>query len=389
MRRIGFAIAIIIGSSFAISNAALAQAHLNSQQKLQYIGAASQAAMQAVDKGEVGPARAMLYAVTQMVARAMQTGGAKSPQVNGYFAAVQKAWPKAPAQPNQQTLGAFFKAYAEKSKEIKTMALEFNLNPPPSGKWQYWNKVASISAREKDADKLLGDFGMKCPPPTHLLMLRPVLQKAFPALNEIYTIAFGPMTAKMHAKGSVLPAAQKELEAHLAKAKTSKSITGMQLLISDSTRTLRIVEVLDAKNAKLETYRAGIKQAEAKLTKLYEAMVAKNRMPKDKWTGPNKSQLITKVSSLFKKRYPKEKLKTVRLATSDWNEGWYSWWQKDILVSRYVGRFDANIAMKHPKIKGRCTVRRVGFQRDRLSGRWSAIYVGRFKGIMPMLCKNL
>ena len=383
------AVAIIVSVVFVTKTDAFGQAHLNSQQKLQYIGIAAQAANQAVAKGEVGPARAVLYGVTQMVARMMQSGGGKLPQVAAYFGAVQKAWPDAPAQPTQETLGSFFTAYKESSKEIKTMALEFQLTPPPSGKWQYWEKVANIKARDKDADKLLGAFAMKCPPPTHLLMLRPILQKAAPALNEIYTIVFGPMMAGMHAKQGVIPAVQKEIEAHLAKTKTSKSIIDMQMMINDLNRAMKVLQVLDNKNPKLADYDKGIALAEARLTKLYEEMVTKNRMPKDRWTGPNRSQLLAQVSSLVKARYPKDKIKAVRLASSDWNEGWYSWWQKDVLISRYVGRCDANVAVKHPTIKGRCTVRRFGLQRDRLSGRWSAVYLAQPKGAMPMLCKNL
>ncbi len=130
-----FAVPIILLVSLTIESA-FAQATLNTNQKIQVVNMAANAAAQQVkDKKDFPLAKLLLYGAVEPAFRIIPFA-ASNPQVgaaiNQFAGASIMTWPGAPQQPDIQAMNAFLQKYTSNRSRIAELAMAFNVFNMPS-----------------------------------------------------------------------------------------------------------------------------------------------------------------------------------------------------------------------------------------------------------------
>lgn len=148
----------------------------------------------------------------------------------------------------------------------------------------------------------------------------------------------------------------------------------------------------DAEVAKLSKALASKqKEIDGAVQALTEQMIASTRAPRDEYTGRDKAALVSKVKAAWKKKYPKDKILTIRCHLKDWerNNGleWnttqkrWEGFDRQYLVVSVIVQTDNRIATIYPAFINRDNIKKT-----------ENIGVDTKKGsyiVKPMLIANL
>lgn len=366
---ISLGLALIL--TYLPATGANAQANLGTPQKLQYINAAIKWADESVAKGDTARARFSLLAATEMVSKVARIRGNQQVvnTVNAYMAARSKAWPGVGPKPDMAKMQAWAQQISQNKEKLKALSQEFKLSPPPSGRREYWKKVATIIAMENEATGFAAKVCADAPPPDHFLTNRPLLQKFMPVFMALQNIAYGPALARMHAKEKVIPALVAEAKEKMAQAQKTKDVMLIGADLGQAQEAIDLLAMLDPGNPGLTGLKDDMKKSRERLQKIYDEQLAQNRMPGDNYKGADKQAVINEATEIYKKVFPGEEIILIKVPSDAWAEAWEGWWEKNVWHAAYAGYIDVAFAAKSKEGVERVYVER--FRRIRNADGWS------------------
>ncbi len=372
---------------------------LTPRQKVQYISAANAAAKEELSKGKVDQARLVLLAVMAPVQSFLPAAN-QSPikeLFNDYMQMRNKSWDGAPGQLSEPALQAFLNFYDQNKTELFRLGKLFDMSSLPNGKKAYYRRIADILAQRVPAYELAGRWAMKAPPPDQLVANNNVYmvlwKKEVPKL--LNHITFGPSLALAHARQRVIPENLKIARDALGRAAGSKDPGTIRIHLHEARGAMELVDTIDAalkKEVDLSALTAdvpGIKRQMEQESKraevLFDQRVDANRMPSDAgWASgeSDKVRIVKQIKNAYAKAFPDEKILQVNLQSTGFSERWETWWERDLLVSAYVGYIKAAVAVKQPNADCRVFIKR--FRKNRnADGSWTPLYyhstVGSFR----------
>jgi len=376
-----------------ISGLAVAQVTLNTEQKIQVVNLAANAAAQQVqDKKDFPLAKLLLLSAIEPTFRIIPAS-ASNPQVgaavNQFAGASMLAWPNAPQQPDHQALLAFLKSLEAHKAEIAKLAIELDIFNVPNGKQAYRRRVADIKARGDDVSKRLSDLLKDSPPAAHFLMSPPVLQMGMNTFSQLFKIVFSQVFVSEHVK-RIAPELIQESNASVQAANGSNKVIDIKLALAKAQKSLALLKNMDGKNPEISKIEAGITAAQEHLNKVYAAQVAENRVPSDAWRGSEaeRKRIADEVNAQYAKSLPDDEVIKHHITSEAFGEAWEAWWDRDdVWRAAYAGYVNVATVVKHKS--GTYRVLGSSFRRTISGNDWTSLKKWKVRYNFEILPENM
>jgi hypothetical protein len=376
-------------AAIALPSVARAQAHMSSQTKVQYFAAFVDAAGKKAGEGKPGEARLICWSGLFLIAPMM-----KVPR-----------WP----QRNRQVLESFDKTCGPLWKgraagdaasilaRYKTQVADYGeaLAFPPfssdsiDGGYEVHKRTIDALNIGPQAYKLAIEVADKLPAP-EVVYARP------PAgFNQMGTnlllIATGQMGARKAADDKAFPAIKEQLDKIAGSIKGSDTAGEMTGKADELEKWIALLRAGKSGDSAVKTYTDRVAEIRADAKRKWAAHVAKQRMPASTYRGGDKAAVIAQLRSIYQKRFPKEKIVRVVLASDGWGpargEGW---WDGDVWKWSVFSRLSGvAIAVKTNADDTPYRVYNVSFGRERKGSGWTTPYVLATGYGRPILRENI
>ena len=233
------------------------------------------------------------------------------------------------------TIDAFKKTIDEhKLKLIQYgKAMDF-LQPHDSMSFEQWAEyVLTADKSIPEAEKYAGEYATKAPIPA-LHLLQPCMNiGSYQMLPSMFNILISENFTKEFLKKDILPRSLKKGQETIDGAKDSKNPMALAMAANDTNRLVGYALAVEKENATAKSLQTQAKGLLDKANAILAAQVAANRMPAEAYTGADLATLKTKLTELYTKAYPKEKVVKVVIMSSDWFQRAEAWWTGDVLHS--------------------------------------------------------
>lgn len=331
------------------------------------------AAAQMIQAGKPEQARILILGSSDAVREALQR--ATLPKVRAQLMAYEQLKPKA-------WEGVSFDAAAFPAKmevaapELQAMAEKVAL-PPAGARFDSprdrVQRVLQAKAEMENAAALIKAYAADAPPVE--VHLEAEGSKAVTA--PLRVMVFGAIALADHVKLAT-EVAKKEVAALSTKTDEAVAAESLGTISQFALQELEYAKYLvDLGEKELgERHQQHAEDAIAKETKLREAMIAANRLPKSSYAG-DRSKLEAEVRTQFARAYPKDTILEVRLSGADFtvqrqwvkqNDGSWAW--------KKIRRYEwAHVAYQTPSMpKTQCKTMPLRVEQQWTGGGWSPMY---------------